>query len=81
MTAALDNALRAALAEIWPPPGFAESLLEALRDASVTPLQAVEVADAGSHRWLVAGTVAAGAAGVAGVTFFGVRRLRRGRAA
>lgn len=82
MTASLDSAIHAALSTIWPRPGFAESLLEALREASISPLGVVEVAEAdGPGRWLVAAG-AAGAAGVAGVAVFGVRRrLKRGSAA
>jgi hypothetical protein len=82
MTASLDSAIQAALSTIWPRAGFAESLLEALREASISPLGVVEVAEAeGPGRWLVAAG-AAGAAGVAGVAVFGVRRrLKRGSAA
>ena len=82
MTASLDSALHAALNSALPRPGFAESLLHALREASVTPLAVGEVpADDGHARWWFAGTVA-GAVGAAGVAVFGVRRrMRRGSAA
>lgn len=84
MTATLDSALHAALSSTWPRPSFAESLLTALREASLESLVAGESAAVvdGHGRWLVAGTVAAGAVGAAGVAVFGVRRrLRRGSAA
>ena len=82
MTPSLDTALRAALQSTWPRPAFAESLLSALRDASVTPIGVLDGdAVAGHGRWLFAGTLA-GAVGAAGVAVFEVRRrLRRGSAA
>jgi hypothetical protein len=82
MTASLEGALRATLQSTWPRPGFAESLLSALRDASVTPIGVVDVEGvAGYGRWIFAGTVA-GAVGAAGMAVFEVRRrLRRGSAA
>jgi hypothetical protein len=81
MTASLESALRATLQSTWPRPGFAESLLAALRDASVTPIR-VDAEGVATHgRWLFAGTLA-GAVGAAGVAVFEVRRrLRRGSAA
>jgi hypothetical protein len=82
MTASLDAALHAALSSPLPRPGFAESLLAALKEASSSPLGVIDVPAEGGHpRWLFAGTLA-GAVGAAGVAVFGVRRrLRRGSAA
>ena len=42
MTASLESALRATLQSTWPRPGFAQSLLSALREASVTPIGVVD---------------------------------------
>lgn len=82
MTASLETALRATLQSTWPRPGFAESLLSALRDASVTPIGVLDGEAVATHgRWLFAGTLA-GAVGAASVAVFEVRRrLRRGSAA
>jgi hypothetical protein len=82
MTASLDTALRAALQSTWPRPGFAESLLAALREASVAPVGVIDGEAVATHgRWIFAGTLA-GAVGAAGVAVFEVRRrLRRGSAA
>lgn len=82
MTATLDSALHAALSSTLPRKGFAESLLAALREASLSSLGSIERSEEDGHgRWLFAGTVA-GAVGAAGVAVYGVRRrLRRGRAA
>lgn len=82
MTPPLELALHAALNSTWPRPGFAESLLAALREASRAPASAVDGNAVDGHgRWLFAGTLA-GAVGAAGVAVFGVRkRLRRGSAA
>ncbi|MFN2488298.1 MAG: hypothetical protein ABR529_00855 [Actinomycetota bacterium] len=82
MTASLDSALRAALGNTWPREAFAESLLAALREASISPLGVIDAGSSDGHgRWLFAGTVA-GAVGAAGVAVLGVRRrLRRGSAA
>jgi hypothetical protein len=81
MTASLDSALRATLRSTWPRPAFAEELLAALRDASVTPVGVIDGGAASHGRWLFAGTLA-GAVGAAGVAVFEVRRrLRRGSAA
>ncbi len=82
MTASLDSAVRAALCTPVPRPEFAESLLAALRQASLAPVAVIEAPTADGHgRWVFAGTLA-GAVGAAGVAVFGVRhRLRRGRAA
>ena len=81
MTATLDSALRATLNSPWPRSAFAESLLSALRDASIGSPVAADAEVVGHGRWLFAGTVA-GAVGAAGVAVFGVRRrLRRGSAA
>ena len=82
MTASLDAALSASLNRVMPRPGFAESLLAALEEASRTPLGMIDAPAPGGHgRWLFAGTVA-GAVGAAGVAVYGVRRrLRRGSAA
>ena len=78
----LESAIHAAYASTWPRPGFAESLLAALREASSTRAGAAEVeVDGGHGRWVFAGTVA-GAVGAAGVAVLGVRRrMRRGSAA
>ena len=82
MTPSLDSALRAALCTPMPRPEFAEGLLAALRQASITPLGVIEGRPEDGHgRWLFAGTLA-GAVGAAGVAVFGVRRrMRRGSAA
>jgi len=81
MTASLESALRAALCAPVPRADFAESLLAALRQASVSPVGVIDSRPADGHgRWLFAGTLA-GAVG-AGVAVFGVRRrMRRGSAA
>lgn len=82
MTASLDVALRAALCGPVPRAEFAESLLAALRQASLAPVAVMEREPVVGHgRWVFAGTLA-GAVGAAGVAVYGVRRrLRRGRAA
>jgi hypothetical protein len=82
MTATLDSALHAALSSTLPRPGFAESLLATLKEASRSPMGMVEPVETDGHgRWLFAGTVAAGAVGAASVAVYGVRRrLRRGAA-
>lgn len=82
MTATLDSALRATLSGTLPREGFAESLLAALKEASLSRIGVIEPpSHDGYGRWLFAGTVA-GAVGAASVAVLGVRRrLRRGRAA
>ena len=81
MTASLDSALRAALSAPVPRSDFADGLLAALRQASLAPVSVMETPTIESHgRWVFAGTLA-GAVGAAGVAVFGVRRMRRGRAA
>jgi hypothetical protein len=81
MTVSLDSALRAALCEPVPRADFAASLLAALRQASLAPVAVIDVPTQDGHgRWVFAGTLA-GAVGAAGVAVFGVRRLRRGKAA
>jgi len=77
----IDRMVVGGLLSISPRPGFPGELLNALREASHSPLHLAALDHAGRGPWTVAGAVAGVAVGSAGAAVLAYRRFARGRRA